>query len=476
MIKGDELLVTVAIYIRVSTLEQASEGYSIAAQKERLIAYCTAQGWTDYKFYVDEGASAKDTDRPQLNMLMEHVKKEKINIILVYRLDRFTRSVKDLYTLLDTLKKYNCSFKSATEPYDTSSAMGKMFIGLVALLAEWETENLSERIKMALEKKVSGGERVGNIPYGFDLSEDETLVKNEKSKIIMDMIQNVKQGMSANQIAIYLNKINNDRIWHPQGVLRILKNPALYGATKWNDEVYENTHEGIISKNEFLKLQKMLKDRTIHHRRDVESFYLFQGVICCPFCNRPLSVNRYVRKRKDGSEYQGVLYKCQMCYKNGKGMLSIGEHRLLDALYEYMNKVDVDHIEPIEETNDQSLLLEQLQQVEKQREKFQRAWSRDLMSDNEFEKMMRETKVIYDNLSNKLSKTKAPVFIDTQAIKNIIFTFNKSFYYLTQEEKSMFVSQFIRKINFKIINQPPKRPDKHKKGKGLVVITDVEFY
>src|SRR5699024_4712486 len=178
----------IAIYIRVSTLEQANEGYSIAAQRERLVAYCKAQGWNDYKFYVDEGVSAKDTERPELQKMFKDMRDGLINMILVYRLDRFTRRVIDLHKMLEEMKKYNCAFKSATEVYDTSNAMGRMFITIVAALAEWENENLSERIQMALEEKVASGERVGNVPYGFDLNEDEKLVKNDRSIIILDMI------------------------------------------------------------------------------------------------------------------------------------------------------------------------------------------------------------------------------------------------------------------------------------------------
>lgn len=467
---------TIGIYIRVSTEEQVKEGYSIPAQKERLTAYCKAQGWDDFKFYIDEGVSAKDTNRPKLKLLLDHVKAGSISTILVYRLDRFTRSVRDLYSLLDFLEKYNCAFKSATELYDTSSAMGRMFIGLVALLAQWERENLSERVKMGLEEKVTGGERVGNVPYGFDLSDEEKLVKNQKqSDIVLDMVDKFKSGMSANALCDYLNKTNNDRVWHPNGVLRILKNPALYGSTRWNDKVIEYTHDGLITKQDFLKIQRMLDDRSLHHKREVQSIYLFQGVLVCPTCGNILTVNRFIRKKKDGSENVTVTYKCQWCYKAGNTMLTIGEYRFLDALYEYMKNVEIKNIEPVEVKDEQSILIEQLSVIEKKREKYQKGWAADLIADDEFEKLMLETKEFYDDLKKRLSNYKVPVQIDTEALKKIVFMFNENFMLLTQEEKRMFVSQFIRKIEFKLVEQPPKNK-RNKKGKDLVVLTNVEIY
>ncbi|MFB7301713.1 recombinase family protein [Heyndrickxia sporothermodurans] len=467
---------TVGIYIRVSTLEQAKEGYSIAAQKERLTAYCVAQDWSDYKFYVDEGASAKDTNRPELKKLFEDIKKGKIHMILVYRLDRFTRKVVDLHEMLAEMDKYNCTFKSATEPYDTTTAMGRMFITIVAALAQWETENLSERIKMALEEKVAGGERVGNIPYCFDLGEDEKLIQNEKVPVVLDMIEKLKQGMSANRISEYLDKTNNDRRWSPNGVLRILRNPALYGATQWNDAVYENTHEGIITKEEFMKIQQILEDRSLHHRREVKSIYLFQGVITCFQCGSTLSPNRYIRRRKDGTEYQGLTYRCQSCVVHKRKSISIGEYRFVDALKEYMKNVEIKNIEPIEIDDEEQKLTNQLIQIERKREKYQKGWAADLISDDEFTKLMNETRDIYNDLKEKLEKNKAPTLMDTEVLREIVFTFNQNFNLLTHEEKQKFISQFIRSIDFKLIPQPPKEPRKSLRGKDLVVITDVEFY
>src|SRR5699024_3098799 len=161
------LEMTVAIYIRVSTEEQASEGHSIGAQRELLKAYCTRQGWTSYKFYVDEGISAKDTNRPQLQLMLDHIKEGMIKTVLVYRLDRMTRSVLDLHKLLETFEKHDCAFVASTEPYDTTTAVGRLFITLVAAMAQWERENTGERISMVLNEKATKGEWLAQAPFGF---------------------------------------------------------------------------------------------------------------------------------------------------------------------------------------------------------------------------------------------------------------------------------------------------------------------
>lgn len=468
---------TVAIYIRVSTLEQAKEGYSIAAQKERLLAYCTAMGWRDYKLYVDEGVSAKDTNRPQLQLLLDHIASGKISTLLVYRLDRFTRKVKDLHKMLEFLEENKCAFKSATEPYDTSTAMGKLFITIVAALAEWETDNLSERVKMALEEKVASGERVGGVPFGFSLDEDEKLVANKQADVILDIIEKLKDGMSINAISDYLNKTNNydKAVWYPNTIFRILNNPALYGSTRWNDKVYENTHTGIISKSEFVKVQDILENRKLHRMRDVKSVYLFQGVITCPTCGGTLSANRMIRKRKDGTKNQTIQYKCQVCYKAGRKMVSIGEPKTIDALIEYMQNIKFTDIK-VEAPKDESAKYnQQLQQIEKVREKYSRSWAIDKMTDEEYNKLMDETREVYEDLKNKLKEMKAPAPVDVEAIKSIVFTFNENFKSLTLEEKKRFISRFIRNIEFKLVPQPPKEK-KYKKGLDKVVMTKVDFY
>jgi len=160
----------------------------------------------------------------------------------------------------------------------------------------------------------------------------------------------------------------------------------------------------------------------------------------------------------------------------GKKIKQIGEKRFLDALYIYMKNIDLKGIDITEEPDETKHLTDQLKSLEKKREKYQRAWASDLISDSEFEQRMLETRDLFEELKRKLSEKEEPIQVDIEEIKNVVFTFNQTFHFLTQEEKRMFISRFIKKIDYELIPQPPQRPDRCKYGKDLVTITDVLFY
>ena len=175
------------IYVRVSTDEQAKHGYSIAALVEKLEAYCVSQGWELVHKFIDDGYSAKDLSRPQFEKMMKKIKDETIDVLLVYRLDRLTRSVVDLYAILQELDANNCKFKSATEVYDTTNAMGRLFITLVAAIAQWEREDTAERVRMGMEKKTRMGKWKGGIaPYGYKIENDQLIVDEKEAEVVRE--------------------------------------------------------------------------------------------------------------------------------------------------------------------------------------------------------------------------------------------------------------------------------------------------
>lgn len=158
-------------------------------------------------------------------------------------------------------------------------------------------------------------------------------------------------------------------------------------------------------------------------------------------------------------------------------MLTIGEYRFEEALKEYMEGETLDDVNTVVQIeDDHALLMEQLNQIEKKREKYQRGWAADKITDDEFDKLMDETREIYDDLKSKLNRYSTPVGIDKDALEKMIIAFNENFTRLTQEEKKSFISQLIRRVHFKLIPQQPKRPDRNKKGKDKVSITKIEYY
>ncbi len=467
-------LKNVGIYVRVSTEEQAKEGYSIAAQKEKLKAYCVSQGWANYKFYIDEGKSAKDIHRPSLELMLRHIEQGIINTVLVYRLDRLTRSVRDLYSLLDYFDKYNAVFRSATEVYDTGSATGRLFITLVAAMAQWERENLGERVKMGQVEKARQGQYSAPAPFGFT-KEGEYLVKNpQEGEILLDMVDKIKKGYSLRELADYLDESDamprRGYKWHIASILVMLKNPVLYGAFRWGDELIEDAFEGYISKEEFEQLQKILHDRQNFKKRETYSIFIFQTKIICPNCGNRLTCERskYFRKR-DNKHVESNHYRCQACLLNKRPTIGGSEKKFERALIEYMQNVKprLEPKIPEEKQQDFDKLHQKILSIEKQRKKYQKAWSMDLMTDQEFEQLMAETKDALQKAQTALEqeqtfhKPKNP--IDIKRAKEIVTMFNTSWSVLTSEEKRQIVQELIKQIEFE------------KKDRKIKIL-DIQFY
>ncbi|UTG84507.1 recombinase family protein [Bacillus paranthracis] len=463
----------VGIYIRVSTEEQAREGFSISAQREKLKAYCESRNWDDYKFYVDEGLSAKDTNRPQLRTMLSHIEQGLITTVLVYKLDRLTRSVMDLYKLIDIFDKYNCSFKSHTEEYDTSTAMGRMFITIVAVLAQWERENLGERVRMGQIEKARQGKYSAKAPFGFNKDKDDVLVINEEeSKVVLDMVKRIEEGYSIRRLARHLESYTKPiraHKWHIATILSILSNPALYGAIYWAGEIIEGAHLGIITKEEFDKLQQLISSRQNFKKRKVSSIHVFQMTLVCPTCGSRFTCERSAYTRKtDKVTIEHNRYRCQPCALNGRKSMSVSEINTENAFIDYINGLQFNNIpeqKNSEEVNEIEIIKKQQASIEKQREKYHKAWARDLMTDNEFTKLMGETKEESNKLKEKLEYLKEDdeEVTNYTEIKEVVKDIKDNWYALTQEEKKQFVNMFIKNIYVDKIGRN-------------VIVKDVDFY
>lgn len=195
-------------YVRVSTEEQATEGVSLEAQRDRIAAWCLANGIDLANVYVDAGVSGKRADnRPELQAALDHVCRIG-GVLVCYSLSRLARSTKDTIAIAERLDKNGADLASLSERLDTTTAAGKMMFRMLAVLAEFERDQLAERTKAAMSHKRSNGERVGKIPFGFDLAADGVkLVQNAAEQEVLKLIQDLRDaGESMRAIAAELNR------------------------------------------------------------------------------------------------------------------------------------------------------------------------------------------------------------------------------------------------------------------------------
>lgn len=195
-------------YVRVSTEDQAKEGLSIEAQKEKIKAFATLHDLDLVETIVDEGYSGKDLKRPGVQKLLQLTNDETVEAVIVYKLDRLSRKTRDLLKLIeDTFAEGNTRFFSISEQIDTKTAIGKFFLTLMGALAQMERELIAERTKSTLQHKKSKGEHLGQIPYGYRVNEEDKLVRDdEEYKIVRKMRRWKKAGKSYREIARLLNE------------------------------------------------------------------------------------------------------------------------------------------------------------------------------------------------------------------------------------------------------------------------------
>lgn len=342
-------------------------------------------------------------------------------------------------------------------------------------MAQWERENLGERVKMGQTEKARQGQYSAPAPFGF-IKKGETLVKNpEQGKVLLEIIDKVKKGYSAKKIAEYLEDLGILPIrgyrWHPGTILTLLKNPVLYGSFRWGDEIIKDSHEGYISKVEFDRIQEILKERQIVKKRDTYSVFIFQSKIVCTGCGNRLGSERakYFRK-KDKKYVESNNYRCQTCALKRQPSAMGSEKKFQKALVKYMQNVTpkLEPKIPEEKKHDYEKVHKKILNLEKQRKKYQKAWSLDLMTDEEFEQLMHETKEALKSAQNELAKTHSSDYpnsqIDIERAKEIVTMFNENWSVLTDEEKRNIVQELIKHINFT------------KKEDGEIIITHIEFY
>ena len=266
-----------AVYVRVSTQEQAMEGYSIGEQKERLTAYCKAHDWLVSKVYADGGYSGANLKRPGIQSLMNEIKN--FDVVLVYKLDRLSRSQRDtLYLIEEIFLPNRVDFVSMQESFDTSSPFGKAMIGLLAVFAQLEREQIKERTMMGkLARAKSGFYKGGGcVPIGYDYKDGKLVINPYEAEFVRKMFKWYLEGVSIIEITNRINDIFYKNNIKPLSTVGHILNNAVYvGTIEYGGVVVENAHEAIIDVKEFKEVQaERLKRKLTYSTNGGQSTHL----------------------------------------------------------------------------------------------------------------------------------------------------------------------------------------------------------
>ena len=373
----------VGIYCRVSTQEQAREGYSIGEQEERLRALCTAKDWIVYDAYIDAGFSGASTDRPALKRMIADIRNRKINAVLVYKLDRLSRSQKDtLHLIEDIFIKQNITFASMTENLDTSTAFGRAMIGILSAFAQLEREQIRERSILGRTARAKDGyfHGGGYSPIGYKYV-DGNLIQDEYEVMQIRQIYDyyVTERKPINWIKQEMNKRGyrhgNGKKWTDTSIRSCLFTPIYAGWITNKGEYYRGKHEPIYTEDEYAAILRE-KERRAPEPTSFNSFKhtsILGGLIFCGKCGARFYVKQNNRRKCDGMPQR--YYTCYSRGKTAKHMMKADDcdaptfrvEKLDKMILDEIQKLSFDHdlIPGMIEENKPPTLSERQQQLEK---------------------------------------------------------------------------------------------------------------
>ena len=300
-------MIRCAIYDRVSTEMQVKDGLSLDAQKQALTDYALAHHYTIVDYYTDEGITArkKMQNRKDLIRLLNDVKDDKIDLILVTKLDRWFRNIKDYHNTQAILEAHHCNWKTIFEEYDTSTSNGRFAINIMLSVNENECDRDSERIRSVFEYKKSRKEYLSGKPaYGYLVSHDKHLVKDTTTQpIVEDIFSHYFTTYSKKETIHYIQTKYGNKAPTFYQIQRVLSSEtytgSLYGIADYC--------EAYITAEQFHKLNSVSQAKAVYHQNEP---YLFSSLIPCPVCGKNLSgfIKKYTHK--DGSIRSVKYYRC----------------------------------------------------------------------------------------------------------------------------------------------------------------------
>ena len=460
------------IYIRVSTEDQAREGFSLGEQKEKLLQLCKFKEYEVFKVYEDAGISAKDmAHRPAFQEMLADMKKGKINYIVAYKLDKVTRSVRDLEELIAVLEKHNTYLVCDRDDVNTSTANGRFFARMLTVLSQLEIEIVSERTKFGLNGAIKSGHLPGTIPLGYKKDGNKKTVLDITTKDIVIRIFNMYlEGKSYQQIANIFNKekVLEPKKWRDSTIQKIIENRVYIGDYEQYKKIgksqsiepiiYMNVVEPIISRAMWKEAQLQKEKNQRAYTRD--RVYIFFQKLKCPKCNSIMKC-----KGSGGKKKKYMYYNCEHCkiyYREDK-IEECLEDFILD-LVEYdmaVKKYFFPILADKKETNTEKIDKE-INILQKQKDRIKKAYLSGIVEMEDFsedykiieEKLSILEKKKYETLNlNSITFTPQQLMADRDIEREKLIRNNKlnetikaEWNKKSKEEKQEFISKFIESM------------------------------
>lgn len=333
----------VALYCRVSTIEQAEEGYSIGEQERILIEYCNQHNYTVYRTYADKGISGKDIEhRPAIQELLYDASEKKFNMVISWKINRMSRKLSDAIKIVETLEKYGITYRSYSEPFETDTPAGRMQFQMMALIGEFERSTIAQNVKMGMCAKAKQGEWCGGVaPLGYKWISMEKNEKSsrKKSKLEIDeteaetvrlIYELYASGKGYKAIVNQINKMGyKTKLGNAFSVAQlktILTNPVYIGKVRfnvrqdWNEKrrhninpnpiIVEGIHDAIIDDDLWHRVQSIMSEKSGKPSRIYDGEYPLTGILRCPECGAGMVISRTTNTLKDGTKKRIAYYAC----------------------------------------------------------------------------------------------------------------------------------------------------------------------
>lgn len=483
----------VAIYCRVSTEEQASEGYSIAAQLQTLRQYAQLYGWEVAEEYIDEGISGKNiSGRPAMRKLVADVEMDKFQAVLVWKISRLSRNMLDTLTLLDKFEDYGIKFVSYSENFDTGSPIGRLVVQLMASIAEMERNTLSENVKLGMKQRALEGSWNGGIVFGYDTVKKELVINEKEAEVVKLIYHMYADGKGLRAISNHLNKVGyktkRNRQFSINGVAQILDNVIYNGRISWlkvenwdtkrrkgknpNPIVVDGKHEAIISNELWSIVQARRKSKSFKQRQSNEPF-LLSGLLRCPDCGQGMVPSITTYTRKDGTKRKHRYYVCGNFHNKGSSACkanSIKAYEAEDAVigrietflskkkrfYKVLQDINSTSVDSLDRLKKElELIEEQLSEIESLQSRYLEAFEKNTLPmailqerlqkvGNERDELEQSRNEITVQLSSKDSKVIQPELIE-MLLEQFLFMYKKA----SRENKKQLLQHPINQITIR---------------------------